>query len=132
MQPSDAQIEQLRSRLARHPVDRYPVQHATAQFHLGTALVQVGEVDAALAALDTAESIFGACGLRLEQAKAGNMRGVALRATGMTGPAAAAFTGAVERFAELDRPVEHAAALYNLGLVRVDAGDRAGARTAFA
>src|SRR5215210_3171250 len=44
-------ISELEAGLARYPVDRYPVQHATAQFHLGVAFANAGEVERAEAAL---------------------------------------------------------------------------------
>jgi len=44
----DDRTGELEARLARYPVDRYPVQHATTAFHLGTAHLQRGSVTQAL------------------------------------------------------------------------------------
>ncbi len=40
-------VAELRERLRRHPADRHPLQHATAQFHLGSVLLGAGDVDGA-------------------------------------------------------------------------------------
>lgn len=123
--------ESLVDRLARYPVDRYPVQHATIQFHLGSALLQAGETAAALAALVTAREAFAAAGMRLETGKAVLMQGVALRAAARVDEATTAFRTARDLLAALDQPVEQAAATYNLGLVLQDRGDLDGARAAW-
>ncbi len=47
-----------RSALRRIPVERYPVQHATTQFHLGLALAQEGELSVTEAALAKAAALF--------------------------------------------------------------------------
>lgn len=132
MQPFEDELAELRARLARYPVDKYPVQHATCLFHLGTLLLQADCIDDALAALATAESGFAACGMSLERAKATNMRGVALRTAGDAQRARESFERAVQDFHTLEKPVEEAAAAFNLGLVCTDRGDVAAARAALA
>jgi len=126
-----AEQDDLRSRLDRYPVERYPVQHATTQFHLGSALLHAGETDPALSALTAAQRLFSTSGLRLEQAKAMMMVGVALRAAGRPQDAARALREASSTLAGLDAPTESAAAAYNLGLVLQDTGDAVGARAAW-
>jgi tetratricopeptide (TPR) repeat protein len=128
-----AQSEQevLAERLARHPVERYPVQHATMQFHLGSVLLQTGDVDGALPALSVAREVFARSGMRLEAAKATVMLGVALRTAGRLGAASAAFEQARDVLGALGQPVEQAAAAYNLGLVRQDSADVEGAHAAW-
>ena len=123
--------ESLEARLGRYPVGRYPVQHATAQFHLGAARLAAGERTAAADALTVAAQVFGRVGLRLEEAKATNMLGIALRDSGRPPEAEAAFRAAAESFLALGQPVEQAAASYNLGLVLRDAGDLPGAQQAW-
>lgn len=108
----------LQARLAQHPADRYPPQHATAQFHLGALLLRTGDHAAALAALTTAREVFGRTGMRVEHAKAGLMTGIALREAGRSADAESAFATAVAELAALDQPAEQAAAAYNLGLVQ--------------
>jgi tetratricopeptide (TPR) repeat protein len=121
----------LQARLGRYPVSRYPVQHATTQFHLGTTHLATGEPAAALDALTVARRVFGEAGLRLEEAKATTMLGIALRESGRPAEAATAFRTAAESFAALGRPAEQAAASYDLGLVLRDGGDLAGAQAAW-
>ena len=75
-----AEQESLVDKLARYPVDRYPVQHATTQFHLGSALLHVGDTAPALEALHVARRVFARSGMRLETGKATMMLGVGLRA----------------------------------------------------
>jgi len=113
----------LVSRLQSYPPERYPVQHATTQFHLGSVLLHAGETGAALQALTAAREVFHGAGMRLEQAKAGVMLGVALRTAGRRDEAAATLSAAHRDLATLDQPAEQGAALYNLGLVRQDSGD---------
>lgn len=126
------QTEDLSARLSRFPVARYPVQHATTLFHLGSSRLAAGDLPGALDALGRARDLFGRLGLRLEQAKAATMLGAALRSAGRAGEAAAALAAAAEDFAGLGRPAEQGAALHNLGLVRSDAGDRTGSHAAWA
>ncbi|MDQ3628977.1 MAG: hypothetical protein M3419_09250, partial [Actinomycetota bacterium] len=128
-----AQVEDetLAARLARYPVDQYPVQHATTQFHLGSALLHAGETGPARLALSAAREVFGRAGMRLEEAKAAVMLGVALRAGGRLDEAATTFATAAVALDGLEQPAEQAAALYNLGLVRQDCADREGAQAAW-
>lgn len=124
---AQSELQLLTTRLGRYPVSRYPVQHATLRFHLGTALLHAGSVGGALEALAAAREVFGRVGMRLEGAKATNMLGVALREAGRQAEAHDAFGEAAAEFAALGQPVEQAAADYNLGLVRRDSGDLEGA-----
>ncbi|WP_100498141.1 tetratricopeptide repeat protein [Geodermatophilus chilensis] len=126
-----AQPDPLAARLDRYPVTRYPVQHATTQFHLGASRLAAGDPTAALDALTVARRVFGEASLRLEEAKATTMLGIALRESGRPAEAATAFRAAAESFAELGQPVEQAAASYNLGLVLRDGGDVAAAQAAW-
>ena len=121
----------LVERLGRYPAERYPVQHATTQFHLGSVLLHAGETASALQALTAARDVFTGAGMRLERAKATVMLGVALRAAGRAKPAAEALHEACAILAELDAPAERAAAAYNLALVLSDAGDPTGAHQAW-
>lgn len=121
----------LITRLSRYPADRYPVQHATTQFHLGSLLLQAGEAVPAVPALTAARDAFGRAGMRLEQAKATVMLGVALRTAGRLADATSAFDAAGAALGLLERPAEQAAAAYNLGLVRQDREDLKGARRAW-
>jgi tetratricopeptide (TPR) repeat protein len=124
--------ETLDQRLARFPAERYPVQHATTQFHLGSQLLHAGDVAAALDALTVARDLFARSSMPLEAAKATVMLGVGLRSSGRLADAAAAFTAAAQVLGNLEQPVEQAAAAYNLGLVRQDSGDVTGAHEAWA
>jgi len=127
---ADADMAELESRLGRYPADRYPAQHATAAFHLGTAQLQRGWVGDALSALRAAYEIFGRLGMRLEQAKALTMHGVALREAGRADLARQTFEDAVRAFGALEQPVEEAAASYDLGLVLNEQGDAVAAQQA--
>jgi tetratricopeptide (TPR) repeat protein len=128
-----AQVEQesLVDRLARYPVERYPVQHATTQFHLGSALLHTGQAAPALAALSVARDVFTAAGMQLETGKATLMQAIALRAAGRPEEAVTTFRTAGELLAPLDQPVEQAAVAYNLGLVLQDLADHDGAHAAW-
>lgn len=128
-----AQSEQavLLERLGRYPRDRYPVQHATTQFHLGSVLLHAGDLPAAVDALTVAQAVFTRAGMRLEAGKATVMLGVAHRSAGRLEDAAQEFTAAGQVLADLEAPAERGAAAYNLGLVRQDAGDAAGAHAAW-
>lgn len=128
---SQSEQDVLTARLARYPADRYPVQHATTQFHLGSMLLHAGETGPALQSLTAARDVFGRVGMRLEQAKATVMLGVALRAAGAHEQATDAFSAACSELAGLDQPAERAAASYNLGLVLQDTGEVPAARTAW-
>lgn len=117
-----AERDALTARIAQHPADRYPAQHATSQFHLGALLLQTGDTTAALAALTAAREVFGRIGMRVEQGKAAVMLGVAQRNAGRFAEAEQAFATAASELAAVDQPAEQAAASYNLGLVRQDLG----------
>ncbi|MGI8876081.1 MAG: tetratricopeptide repeat protein [Egibacteraceae bacterium] len=123
MERLDDALADLRSRVRRYEPERYPVQHATARFHLGAALLQDGRAAAAAAELSAAVAGFRAAGMAVEHAKATMMLGVALRETGRGADAARAFSAAAAAFAEHEQRGEHAAALHNLGLVARDGGD---------
>lgn len=120
--PAPPPLIELTARLARYPADRYPVQHATASFHLGAALTEAGRFDEAERALGVAADLFGPDRLPVEHAKAVNARGAALRAAGRAAAAVECFTAAAAAFAATDRPLEQGAALFNLGLTRRDLG----------
>jgi tetratricopeptide (TPR) repeat protein len=128
----DSAADRLRSRLDRYPADRYPVQHATAQFHLGSVLLEANQMPAALEALEAAERIFAELGMQLEHAKAMMMHGVARRGIGEADVAERQFASAAEIFVAAGQPLELAAAHFNLCLVRAGAGDLAGASGSFA
>lgn len=114
---------ELAARLARYPADRYPVQHATASFHLGAALTEAGRYADAERALAVAAGLFDPQRMPGERAKALNARGAALRAGGRPDAAAACFTEAAAVFAALGHPLEQGAAVYNLGLARRELGE---------
>ncbi len=123
---------ELESRLSRYPAARYPVQHATTAFHLGTALLQRGQVPKSLAQLDAAYEIFDRLGMGLERAKTLTMRGVAQREAGRSDLAQRDFENAVDAFAGLEQPAEQGAASYNLGLVLQQLGHEESAQQAMA
>ncbi|HEX2031390.1 MAG TPA: tetratricopeptide repeat protein [Actinomycetota bacterium] len=123
-------VAELRERARRHPPDRYPVQHATAQFHLGAALAQDGRLDEARAALEAAAALFEAR-LPVEHAKALNSLGAVERMAGRTRDAVAAFERASALFAATGNGLERGAALYNLGLAARELGDAERAVDAF-
>lgn len=124
-------LEALRGQLETYDPDRYPVQHATARFHLGTMLIQTGRPDEAARHLRRASELFPLDGLAVEQAKTTNMLGVALRDLGRPEAAAEAFERAAGILSEQDQRLEAAAARYNHGLVLVELGDASGAEEAF-
>jgi tetratricopeptide (TPR) repeat protein len=128
---SEEAIRELEGRLARYPADRYPVQHATAAYHLGVVLVDAGRHEEGELALARAAELFDPDGLRVEHATALNARGAALRLLGRHEEAAAAFTQASRGFAAAERPLERGAAEFNLGLVQRDLGVPGDALTAF-
>src|SRR5919201_1389041 len=123
-------IQELESRLERYPVERYPIQHATAQFHLGVALADAGDPASAAHALECAKSLFGRAGLIPERGKALNALGAARRLLGDPKGAERAFSEAASAFARNEMPLEEGAALFNLGLV-VREREPADARDAF-
>jgi tetratricopeptide (TPR) repeat protein len=124
--------EELERRLARYPPERYPVQHATIQFHLGVALGDAGRLPEAERALDAALRLFHPDRLPAEHAKATNARGAVLRLGGRPAEAAAAFRSAAAAFAAAGLPVDEGAALFNLGLVQRELGDGDAAAASFA
>lgn len=137
MGPAEASGEQseivaLEARLRRYDVTRYPVQHATARFHLGVLLLGGGRISDSALALHTAREIFAAVGMRLEAAKALVMSGVAAREGGQPELARASFLAAATAFADLEQPAEEGAARFNLGLVLTDLGETEEALTPFA
>ena len=127
-----SELDVLSERLGRFPSARYPVQHATTQFHLGSVLLNTDAPVPAQAALIVARDLFARAGMRLEAAKATMMLGVALRTARLPDEAAATFTDAGAAFAMLGQVAEQAAASYNLGLACQDRGDAAAAREAWA
>jgi tetratricopeptide (TPR) repeat protein len=116
-------IDSLQERIRRYPAERYPIQHATAQFHLGIALANCGRAEDAERALRTALALFDPVLLPLEHAKALNALGAALRGSGRLDEAAEAFGSAAEAFAAATESVEEGAAVFNLGLVERQRGE---------
>ncbi len=131
MEAPEAAIGELEERLGRYRRDRYPVQHATAQFHLGVALAGIGDVERAEAALATAAELFDPRTLRAEHAKALNALGSVVRLAGRPEEAAQIFGRAASAFETDGLRVEQAAACFNLGLVRRELDDVRGSITAF-
>ncbi|MDQ6884766.1 MAG: hypothetical protein M3077_11120 [Candidatus Dormibacteraeota bacterium] len=123
-------IQTLEERLARYPVRRYPVQHATTQFHLGVALSNEGRLPEARVALETAAGIFSGR-MPVEYAKALNALGAVLRMQARVSESADAFRSAGSLFAGAGLRAEEGAALYNLGLAQRDSGDVSGAILSF-
>lgn len=124
-------VDEVGQRLARYPADRYPVQHATAQFHLGVLLTDANRLEEAAQALDVATALLPPDGLAAEHAKATNARGVVFRLAGQFDEAVDAFERAAARFATVELPRDRGAALFNLGLVQRDRGDTAAAADCF-
>ncbi|MFN2608406.1 MAG: hypothetical protein ABR511_11050 [Acidimicrobiales bacterium] len=124
---ADELVAELESRVRRYPPERYPVQHATAQFHLGVVLADAGRPVDARRALDVAVGLFPPDHLPVEHAKAANARGAVARLVGDLGAAAADFRVAAGVFAAHGLAAEEGAARFNLGLVERESGhgDRA-------
>lgn len=122
----------LGERVARYPPARYPIQHATAQFHLGVALLDGRRHEEARAALGAAVRLFDPERLPVEHAKAANALGAVLRLTGRPAEAATAFEAATAAFAAAGQPLEEGAAAFNLGLVQHEAGEPQQAVASFA
>lgn len=120
--PAPPPFVELTARLARYPADRYPVQHATTSFHLGTALTGAGRHEEAVRALTTAVALFDPDRMPAEHAKALNARGAALRGAGRPADAVACFQEAAAGFEKLGMDLEQGAALFNLGLARRETG----------
>lgn len=114
-------IDELEQRLERYPADRFPIQHATAQFHLGVTLANAGRFPQAEPALLEAVRLFKA-GLPVEYAKSLNALGAVLRSTGRPAGAAEVFGRAAEEFEQAEQVLEHGAARFNLGLVLGELG----------
>ncbi len=110
-------VAELRERLTRYPAEKYPVQHATAQFHLGGLLVEANRVDEARVALTRASELFAPDRMPVEHAKVLNALGAIHRLTGDLDRAEQCFTSAERCFAEANLPLERGAAVFNLGLV---------------
>lgn len=109
-------IQILGERVRRHPPERYPIQHATAQFHLGQALAEAGRFAEASAALRASAGVFARAGLALEGAKATNQLGAVLRLAGDPQTAIALLRAAAETFAGAGEGVDEGAARFNLGM----------------
>ncbi len=110
-------ITELQQRVARYDEARYPVQHATARYHLGVVLTDVGRFDEALESLAHAAELFAPELLPVEHAKTLNALGAARRLVGELDTAAVAFERAAELFEAAGLEQERGAALFNLGLV---------------
>lgn len=123
--------ETLEDRLKRYPVERYPLQHATTQFQIGSARLHAGEPEPAIPALLVARRVFDAAGLALEAAKATMMLGIGWRAAGRLPDAAEAFRAAEAALGAVNQPAECAAAAYNLGLVLQEQAELDAARDAW-
>lgn len=120
-------VAELRERLARYTADRHPLQHATAQFHLGNLLLARDALGEAEEAFSTAAALFGLRGAKAEQAKALNGVGATLRAAGRLELAARALAHAAAGLAAAGLPLDEGAARFNLGLVLRERGDLEGA-----
>lgn len=125
-------LRELEARIAQHPPDRYPVQNATASFHLGSLLADAGRGEEAAAVLTRAIDLFGRARMEVERAKALNALGAALRVAGREPEAEGPFREAAAAFASAGLAAEEGAALHNLGLVTRDPERFRGARTRFA
>lgn len=125
-------LDELRGQVERYDPARYPVQHATAAFHLGTTLLAAGACREAAEWLRAAADGFPSDGLPVEHAKATLMLGVAARDDGDLATAATCFATAVTTFGAHGEPLEEAAARYNAGLVARDRGEEQAAIDAFA
>lgn len=115
-------IGRLRADVARHSPERYPLQRASALFHLGIALTSRRELGDAEQSLREAAALF-APHLPVEHAKVINVLGAVLRDTGRAEQAAAAFAAAARIFSGHDLTAEEGAAVFNLGLVRSSQSD---------
>lgn len=125
------QIAALEVDLARFPADRYPVQHALYQHHLGTVLATVGRHDEAEAALAAAVAGLDPRALPREHGVACNSLGALLRDMGRHGLAADLFRRAAAAFEAADADQDMAAAWHNLGLCLRDGGEPGAAEGAF-
>jgi len=130
--PGDDGVEALRERLRQYTAERHPLQHATAQFHLGGLLLGRGELEDAEVAFAAAAALFDARGARPEGAKALNGLGATLRAAGRLELAARALEHAVTGLADAGLPLEEGAARFNQGLVLREQGRTKAAAEALA
>jgi len=126
----DEAVVELERRLRMYPRDRYPVQHATASFHLGTLLLQRDDAAAARDAFEIAADLFDPAALPVEHAKATNLLGAALRAQGEAVAARTCFESAAAAFRRAGLELEEGAATFNLGLALRDSGDAVGSAVA--
>jgi len=125
-------IARLESDVARHPAERYPVQHALAQLRLGIALTDAGRPAEAEAPLTAAVRLLSADALRAQRAHAENALGAALRAAARPDDARAAFMRAAAAFeAAGDLETGRGAALFNLGLAQRELGEVSAAVESF-
>lgn len=124
-------LAELRSTVELYDMDRYPIQHATARFHLGATLLGAGRAPEGADHLGRAAALFPADKMPVEHAKATNMLGIAQRDLGQLSQAGESFETAAGLFAANGHVVEEAAAQYNRGLVLRDAGHEDQAAAAF-
>lgn len=113
----DQTLTALQARLSRYPPDRYPVQHATTRFHLGTHHLHAGRITDALEQLQAALDGFAPEALTVERAKTINMIGIARREQGDLDGAHQTFQIAADLFAAAGEVAEEAAACFNRGLI---------------
>lgn len=123
-------LRHLRDDLARYPEDRYPVQRATAFFHLGSVLAGARRFEEAEGPLAESARLFDPEGLPIEHGKALIGLGAVLRELGRIREAGRCFELAASAFERAEAPLELGAALFNLGLVHRGEDD-AGAVTCF-
>jgi tetratricopeptide (TPR) repeat protein len=116
----------------RHRADRYPIEHATLQFHLGATLLDGDRPVPAAAALRVSARLFEAQGHEIERAKALNLLGAALLHVAETEEAIRALTLAAQAFEAHEQPLELGAARFNLGLVLRRRGEHEPAADRFA
>lgn len=120
--PEDA-LAALRAQLDGCAPDADPERFGHASFHLGAALLDLGESAEAERRLGDAVAVFPTDTHPVEHATAVNLLGAALRERASPAAAAACFTTAAELFAAEGLVVEQAAALHNLGLCHRDLGE---------
>lgn len=130
MDHAEAAEQELRQRIARHPPDRFPIQHATACFHLGTVLTDSGHFEEAQEVLRRADGLFEPH-LPVERAKTQVALGAAQRAAGRGSDAADNFRRAAVVFDRHEQWLEAGAAWFNLGLVERERGAADAAVEAF-
>lgn len=127
----DERLAELRTLLLRHRADRYPVEHATLQFHLGATLLEFDRHDQAVTALRVSAELFEARGRHVERAKALNLLGAALLHLDDTEGATQALVSAATLFETHEQHLELGAARFNLGLVHRRQGDHRSAASCF-